>query len=101
MSYVGVGHASHASHVLFMPRTSGSLYCKHSSRPENKERDREFKEFGNTTENVTRTCRVQKTRPKTITRGPKSYLSAHRDPKKKKEFDDAPKNLTRPAFRPE
>ena len=35
------------------------------------------------TENVTRTSRVQKTRPRTLTRGPKSYLSAHRDPKKK------------------
>ena len=34
---------------------------------------------------VTRTSRVQKTRPRTITCGPKSYLSAHRDPKKKKK----------------
>ena len=69
-----------------MPRMSGWLaYCKHSSRPENKERDREFKEFDNTTEKVTRSSQVQKTRPRTITRGPKSYLSAHRDPKKKKK----------------
>ena len=70
----------HASHVWL-------AYCgKHSSRPENKERGREFQEFDNTTENVTRTSRVQKTRPITITRGPKSYLSAHRDPKKKKRI---------------
>ena len=57
-------------------------YCIHSSHPECKERDREFKEFDNATENLTRATRVQKTRPRTITRGPKSYLSAHRDPKK-------------------
>ena len=77
-----------------MPR----MFC---SRPENKERDREFKEFDNTTKNVTRTSRVQKTRPRTITRGLKSYLSAHRDPKKKKEFDNATETLTRSALRPE
>ena len=82
-----------------MPRTSA--YYKHSSRPENKERDRQFKEFDSTTENVTRTSRVQKTRPRTKTRGPKSYLSAHRDPKKKKEFDNATETLTRSALRPE
>ena len=77
-----------------MPR----MFC---SRPENKERDREFKEFDYTTKNVTRTSRVQKTRPRTITRGLKSYLSAHRDPKKKKEFDNATETLTRSALRPE
>ena len=76
-------------------------YCKHSSRPENKERDRIFKEFDNTTENITRTSRVQKTRLRTIIRGPKSYLSAHRDPKKEKEFDNATETLTRSALRPE
>ena len=91
---------------LFMPRMprmfcSWLAYCKHSSRPENKERDREFKEFDNTTENVTRTSRVQKARPRTITRDPKSYLSGHRDPKKKKEFDNATETLTRSALRPE
>ena len=77
------------------------IYCKHSSQPENKERDREFKEFDNTTENLTRTSRVQKMRPRTITRGLNSYLSAHRDPKNKKEFDNATETLTRAALRPE
>ena len=43
----------------------------------------------------------KKTRPRTITRGPKSYLSAHRDPKEKKEFDNATETLTRSALRPE
>ena len=49
----------------------------------------------------TRATRVQKTRPRTITRGPKSYLSAHRDPKEKKEFDNATETLTRSALRAE
>ena len=82
---------------LFMPRMP-SMFCSRlaRTRPENKERGREFKEFDNTTENVTRTSRVQKTRPRTITRGPKSNLSAHRDPKEKKEFDNATETLTRP-----
>ena len=53
------------------------------------------------TENVTRTSRVQKMRLRTITHGPKSYLLAHRDPKKKKEFDNATKTLTRSALQPE
>ena len=51
--------------------------------------------------NFTRASRVQKTRPRTITRGPKSYLSAHRDPRNKKEFDNATETLTRAALRPE
>ena len=84
-----------------LARTSGSHIVNTPHGPKAKERDREFKEFDNTTENVARTSRVQKTRPKTITRGPKSYLSAHRDPKKKKEFDNATKTLTRSALRPE
>ena len=53
------------------------------------------------TAQVQRTRRVQKTRPRTITRGPKSYLSAHRDPKEKKEFDNATETLTRSTLRPE
>ena len=88
------------AHLSRMPRWLA--YCIHSSRPEYKERDREFKEFDNATENLlTRATRVQKTRPRTITRGPKSYLSAHRDPKNKKEFDNATETLTRAALRPE
>ena len=50
---------------------------------------------------LTRAAEVQKTRPRTITRGPKSYLSAHRDPQNKKEFDNATETLTRAALRPE
>ena len=74
-------------------------YCIHSSRPEYKERDRKFKEFYKGDENLTRASRVQKARPRTITRGPKSYLSAYCDQKNKEEFDNATKTLTRAALR--
>ena len=46
----------------------------------------------NATENLKNLIARQKTR--TITRGPKSYLSAHRNPKEKKEFDNATETLT-------
>ena len=50
---------------------------------------------------MTRASRIQKTRPRTITRGPKSYLSAQRYQKNKKEFDNASETLTRAALWPE
>ena len=73
-------HLCLASAILYMTRHVVNFRLG-ASRPEFKEHD--------ATENLTRATRVQKTRPRTITRGPKSCLSAHRDPKNKKKFDNA------------
>ena len=83
-----------------MPRTSGShiVNTPHGLKTKN---ENENLENLITRQKTTRTSRVQKMRPRTITRGPKSYLSAHHDPKKKKEFDNATETLTRSALRPQ
>ena len=75
-------HLCLASDILYVTRHAVSFRLG-ASRPEYKERDREFKEFDNATENLTHATRVQKTRPRTMPRGPKYYLSAHRDQKNK------------------
>ena len=83
-------HLYLASAILYVTRHVVNFRLG-ASRPEYKEHDRELKEFDNATENLTRAARVQKTRPRTRTRGPKSYLSAHRDTKNKKKMITLPK----------
>ena len=67
-----------------------------ASRPEYKERDQKLNSCRPSTKNET----------ENLNRGPKSYFSAHRDPKNKEEFDNAngkkkKTNKTTAAFRPE
>ena len=57
-----------------------------ASRPEYKERNREFKEFDNAIENLKLVPPEYKKQDRELTRGPKSYLSAHPDQKNKKRI---------------
>ena len=62
-------HLCLASAIVYVTRHRVNFRLG-ASRLEYKEHDREFKEFDNATENLTRATRVQKRRPRTITRGP-------------------------------